>query len=132
MKKLKLICLTIVLLGLIANSSVWAHGRYNAHRLNFGLNLGYNPFYYGSFGYRDPFFYPPYYAYPPTVVMPSAPPYISNNKKQPRQPSHRFNTGTIAEIPKAIIHMSNNARAAGSKWCLNHLHNNVKRCKSVT
>ncbi len=84
MKKLKLICLTIVLLGLMTNGSVWSHGRYNAHRLNFGLNLGYDPFYYGSFGYRDPFFYPPYYAYPPTVVMPSAPSvYIQQQETVP-------------------------------------------------
>ncbi len=92
MKKLKLMCLTIALLGLIASGSVWAHGRYNAHRLNFGLNLGYDPFYYGSFGYRDPFFYPPYCAYPPTVMLPSAPSvYIEQQETAtPTQPQIQY------------------------------------------
>ncbi len=91
MKRLFLVCLTILLLGLMANGSVWAHGRYN-----FGFNLGYydpgyySHFGYGSYGYGDPFFYPPMHMYPPyyppTVIVPSAPPvYIQSEETRPAQ-----------------------------------------------
>lgn len=96
MKKTVFLYLAIVLPGLLASGSVWAHNRYS-----FGFNLGYyNPGYYGSFGYRNygygyPYFYPPLYPYPsyypPVVVVPSEPPvYIQKETIRPAQPSNYY------------------------------------------
>ncbi len=76
MNKLNSITLIFTLLALFASSVVSAHGGYN--RFNFGINLGHYPGYYGysAFGYQDPFFYPPVYSYPPTVIVPVTPPVV--------------------------------------------------------
>jgi len=101
MKTLKLMCLTIALLGLIPASTVWARGGYHHghHRgwggFGLGLGLGYGLGYsgygyrgYGGYGWGYPRYrfgygryYPPHYAYPPVVAAPSAPPiYIQQQK----------------------------------------------------
>ncbi|TXI17392.1 MAG: hypothetical protein E6Q62_09155 [Nitrosomonas sp.] len=86
----------IIILGLILNTGIEAHGRHSHSHLNFGIGIGgyypglYGPSYYGpsfygfrSFGY-SPFFYGPYYSYPPTVVVPVTPPvYIQREQLRP-------------------------------------------------
>ncbi len=100
MKTLKLICLIFILLGSMSTSSVWARGghyfgHHHHHRgwggfglglgLGYGLGYGYRGF--GGYGwgypgyrYRYGGYYPPYYAYPPVVAVPSSPPvYIQQD-----------------------------------------------------
>ena len=76
MKKLNLTTLILTLLIVLASNVALAHGGYS--RFNFGINLGHYPGYYGysAFGYRDPFFYPPVYHYPTTVIAPMTAPVI--------------------------------------------------------
>jgi hypothetical protein len=68
-------------------------GHHHHNDISFGFNFGggyydqgfFGPAYYGfgPYGYRDPFFYPRYNAYPPTVVAPPAPTvYIQQEKPQ--------------------------------------------------
>ena len=92
MRTLKLTCLILILFGSISTNSVWARGgHHHGHHhgwggfglgLGLGYGLGYG--YYRSFGgygwgypgyrYRYGGYYPPYYAYPPVVAVPSSPP----------------------------------------------------------
>jgi len=104
MRNIKLVCLTIGLLAMIANVPVLARGSEggsggghggssynhgNSH-LNLGISVGgyYGPGFYGYGGYGYPYYYPPYYyppayAYPPTVIVPSTPPvYIQREQPQ--------------------------------------------------
>ncbi len=103
MKMLKLMCLIIVFLGLIPASSVLARGghHFGHHHhgwggfglglgLGYGLGYGYRGF--GGYGlgypgYRFGYggYYPPYYAYPPVVAIPSTPPvYIEKQQSAER------------------------------------------------
>ncbi len=49
---------------------------------------GYGGYGFGGYGLGYPFYYPPAYAYPPTVVVPTTPPvYIQQQQAQPVQPA---------------------------------------------
>lgn len=80
----------------------YGHSSHGHSHLNLGINLGgyYAPGFYGYGGYRrygyggygfggygygyPSFSYPPYYAYPPTVIVPPTPPvYIQQQQAQP-------------------------------------------------
>ncbi len=79
----------------ILSTTVLARGHHHSH-LNIGLGY-YGPGFYGGYGlggygygygFGYPFYYPPAYAYPPTMVMPSTPPvYIQQQQAQPTQPA---------------------------------------------
>jgi hypothetical protein len=115
MQNIKLMCLTIGLLAIIANDSIFARGSGSGHsgsshshgHSHIGISVGgyYGPGFYGYGGYGyggygygygypyyyPPFYYPPAYAYPPTVIAPSAPPvYIQQEQPQPVQPQSNY------------------------------------------
>lgn len=86
----KLVALMIILLGAILATSVWARGGHHHHHhgwgglgldLALGYSLGYGYRGFGGYGWGYPGYryrydrhYPPYYAYPPIVAIPSSPP----------------------------------------------------------
>jgi hypothetical protein len=117
MQNIKLMCLTIGLLAIIANDSIFARGSgsgggsghsgssHSHGHSHIGISVGgyYGPGFYGYGGYGyggygygypyyyPPFYYPPAYAYPPTVIAPSAPPvYIQQEQPQPIQPQSNY------------------------------------------
>jgi hypothetical protein len=58
------------------------------------------------------------YVYPPAVVVPAPPVYV--------QPAPRRRTGTIATLPRAIIHTSKSALADGGR-SIRRRHNHNRR-----
>lgn len=115
MRNMKLTYLAVVLLMiLITNSSVWARGGghggghygggYGGHghsHLSIGLGY-YGPGFYGGYGggygfggygygFGNPFYYPPPYVYPQTVIVPTSPPvYTQQPQVQPAQPQTNY------------------------------------------
>lgn len=112
MRKITVTFLTLGLFAMIASSSVCARGAdggggghssgghsHGHSHIYLGFNYGgfYDPGFYGygypfyGYGYGYPFYYPPYYAYPPTVIIPTEPPvYIQKEQSQPAQPQANF------------------------------------------
>lgn len=101
MRAIKLLCLTIVLLGMFPADPTWARGGHHHHHhrgwgafgLGLGLGYGLGGYGYRGFGgYRWGFpgyrfgyggYFPHYYAYPPVIAVPSTPPvYIQQGGKQ--------------------------------------------------
>ena len=89
----KYIALTLFLS--ILSTTVLAHGHRHSH-LSIGLGYYGSGFYGGyglggygyGYGFGYPFYYPPAYAYPPTVVVPTTPPvYIQQQQALPVQPA---------------------------------------------
>lgn len=102
MKRIKLMCVALILLGLIPANSVWARGGhhgggghhhrhhhgggYGGYGLALGLGvlggygLGYygnrTPYYPPAYGYAPRYGYGNAYGYPPAVRVPAAPPPV--------------------------------------------------------
>ena len=139
MRNIKLMCLAIVLLALMANDSVLARGGHggggHGHgHLNLGINLGgyIGPGFYGYSGYGDysrygfggygfggygygyPSYYSPYYAYPPAVIVPQHRQSIRRSHS-PNLFSRKPITGTIARMRMATIPTSKVAQAVGCR-----------------
>jgi len=100
MKKIGLICLATLMLGMTSGGSTWARGGHGGHGghwghhggwggyyggfypgygfgafglgLGLGYGMGYGGYGYGGYGYGAPY-YSPYYAYPSVVTVPAAP-----------------------------------------------------------
>lgn len=118
MENMKLTSLAVVLLMiLITNDSVWARGgghhggghggHHHGHGHNhLSIGLGFGPGFYGGYryggygfggygwggyGYGYPFYYPPAYAYPQTVIVPTSPPvYVQQPQVQSAQPQTSY------------------------------------------
>jgi len=102
MRTIKLTYPAIALALILASNGVWArsgghgghsHGHSHSH-LSIGLGY-YGPGFYGGYGYGGygfggygfgyPFYYPPYYSYPQTVIVPTTPPVYIQQQAQPTQ-----------------------------------------------
>ena len=99
MRKIRSMCLALILLGIFPASSVWAgrghghhhHGHHRHHGGGYGLALGmgllgYGLGYYGgrtpSYGYAPNYGYTPNYGYAPAVAVPAAPPVYIQQQPQ--------------------------------------------------
>jgi hypothetical protein len=83
-----LFALLLLAAAMAGSSSAWAdryHGGFHGGpRVGVGVVIG-GPYW----GYRDPFFYPPYpYAYPPVVVTQDPPVYIEQGQAPAPQASN--------------------------------------------
>ena len=104
MRTVKPMYLVFALVVILASNSVWARsgghvGGHSHGHSHLSIGLGYyGPGFYGGYGYGGygfggygfgyPYYYPPMYTYPQTVIVPTTPPvYIQQQQAQPAQPA---------------------------------------------